>query len=144
MQTMVGLGVLVFVGWWLLADVGWWVLVVGLVALAWLAAKVDDVLKARASGAASTPFVGVIDLPERVQFTYMNNEGEIRERTVNVNQVDRPGSKFTGFCETAGGVRTFKADSILGPVTRHETGEIVPAMDWYQALKPAASKRSKK
>lgn len=76
-----------------------------------------------------------IHLPDRVQFTYMNNEGEIRDRTVRVNQVNRSGHKFTGYCETARGVRTFHVSSVIGSVTRHETGEIVSPESWYKALR---------
>lgn len=85
-----------------------------------------------------------IHLPDRVQFTYMNNEGEIRDRTVRVNQVNRAGHKFTGYCETARGVRTFHVSSVIGSVTRHETGEIVSPESWYEALQPSPKARAKR
>lgn len=85
-----------------------------------------------------------IVLPDRVQFTYMNNEGEIRDRTVRVNQVNRAGHKFTGYCETARGVRTFHVSSVIGSITRHETGEIVSPDSWYEALQPSPKARAKR
>jgi hypothetical protein len=94
--------------------------------------------------AKPVPRIDPIVLPDRVEFDYQKADGTISHRIVKVNQVDAPGGRFTGFCETSWAVKTFKIDGVLDTVTRHETGEIMPAMDWYQALKPAASKRSKK
>lgn len=85
-----------------------------------------------------------IVLPDRVEFSYQKADSTISHRIVKVNQVDRPGGKFTGFCETSGSVKTFKADGVLDTVTRHETGEIVPVEDWYQALQPSPKARAKR
>lgn len=76
-----------------------------------------------------------IDLPDRVEINYLKSDGGLDRRIVNVNQVDRFGDKFTGFCERAGAVRTFKASGIQGEVTRLETGEMVDHRAWFNALK---------
>lgn len=94
--------------------------------------------------AKPVPRIDPIVLPDRVEFSYQKADGTISHRIVKVNQVDRPGGKFTGFCETSWAVKTFKIDGVLDTVTRHETGEIVPAMDWYQALVPSTKARSKR
>lgn len=76
-----------------------------------------------------------IDLPDRVEIQYLKSDGCLDRRIVKVNQVDRFGGKFTGFCERAGAVRTFKLSGIQGRVTRLETGELVDYRAWFNALK---------
>lgn len=98
------------------------------------AAKAARQVQAIPPGPALEP----IELPDRVAFTYKRSDGTLSSRTVVVNKLDEPGGKFTGFCESSGSVKTFKAGSVQGAVTRQDTGEIVDALLWFSALHPSA------
>lgn len=106
-------------------------------------AKAARKLAAKSPALAPEPALDPVELPDRVEFSYRRSDGMTSHRTVVVNKVDALGGKFTGFCEMSGSVRTFKASSVQGLVTRHETGEIVPVMYWFQALQPSNKARAR-
>lgn len=58
-----------------------------------------------------------------VSFLYENSQGEISDRTVDVDQVGT--SHFAGFCRRELDERTFRFDRIIGMATLTDTGEKV-------------------
>jgi hypothetical protein len=81
--------------------------------------------------------VDPIRLPDRVAFIYSSRDTGTKRRVVNVNKVmplEYP-PKFTGWCELANSVKTFRLDRIEGDVVRQDTGELLAAPEWFAALK---------
>lgn len=80
---------------------------------------------------------GSIQLPDLINFTYKNAEGEIADRDVKVCTAATNGqgnAYVEGYCLEKRANRTFKLDRIIGSLTRAETGEIMTANDWFSEL----------
>lgn len=76
--------------------------------------------------------------PDEVVFTYRDAKGKETRRMVNVVQFARDKTHglwyFIAFCSLAKAMRTFRLDRVHSDITRLETGEIVPVLDWFEDI----------
>ena len=77
-------------------------------------------------------------LPDEVVFMYRDAKGKETRRMVNVVQFARDETRgiwyFIAFCTLAKAMRTFRLDRVHSDITRVETGEIVPVLDWFEDI----------
>ncbi len=68
----------------------------------------------------------------RVEFDYVDADGNFSSRRVNVFGVDK--YRFEGYCHTARNLRTFLIERVQGEVMDVSTGELLPAAKWAATL----------
>lgn len=69
----------------------------------------------------------------RIEFSYIDAEGEFSHRSVNVFAVDA--RRFEGYCHVAHATRTFLVERVQGDVVDLDTGEVLAPASWAKSLK---------
>jgi hypothetical protein len=95
------------------------------------AARPPKTKKSQQSNQSAPSRRGVLDI---VEFSYRDEHGAITKRIVEVRTGIR-GHLFKGFCHLRQDKRSFSYRRILGDVVRVETGEILPAKEWWRQMR---------